>query len=445
LLTLLVNVAEPYREAFEVAAASGGARVFAVDDDPGPSGWVEPPALCVVALSRLRGDCAGRVRSLQKALCACPVVVLAEVLGTEEVVRLMRLGVADLLALPATPADVAARALVHARSTNVPSGSEELIGHSRLMENLRRSLFAIAPMRSTVLLTGETGTGKGLVARLIHRLSDRRERPFVHVDCAALSPTMIESELFGHERGAFTGAVARHPGRLEVAEQGTVFLDEIADLEPALQAKLLRVLQDREYERIGGTKTLRLRARVVAATSHDLRKAIREGRFRADLFFRLSVVELRLPALRERIGDIPALVRSGLERLAGELALSVPEVGDSFYARLMAYTWPGNVRELMNLLERILVGGRKILLDAETLQGLLDEEPTGGRPANLRAWDNPEQIQAAARPGEREAIAKVLVEAGGNVARAARRLGVARSTLRYRIRQLGLTDQIPRD
>ena len=186
-----------------------------------------------------------------------------------------------------------------------------LAGDGAAMRGLRDEVRAIAALDSTVLLTGETGTGKGRVARLVHDLSRRAASPFVHVDCAALSTTLIESELFGHEKGAFTSATHQHAGRFERAGQGTVFLDEIGDLEPRLQAKLLRVLEDREYERVGGMQTLKLRARVVAATSRDLRRAVQVGAFRADLYFRLSVFHLELPPLREHSEDIPALVEHG--------------------------------------------------------------------------------------------------------------------------------------
>ncbi|MEE8164593.1 MAG: sigma-54 factor interaction domain-containing protein, partial [Myxococcota bacterium] len=200
-------------------------------------------------------------------------------------------------------------------------GSEaasRIVGGSDVMAALRSEIEAVAPLSSTVLLTGETGTGKGRVARIIHRLSKRSDRPFVHVDCAALSSTIIESELFGHERGSFTNAISRRAGRFELADNGTIFLDEIADLEPRLQSKLLRVLDDRRYERIGGTETLAMRARVIAATSHDLRLAVQEHRFRPDLYYRLNVFHLSIPPLRERASDIPGLVDDIVKKLAGE-------------------------------------------------------------------------------------------------------------------------------
>src|SRR5262245_32173671 len=254
------------------------------------------------------------------------------------------------------------RRLLHGRegsSMHDGGGESEglggLVGGSRAMAGLRGQIAAVAAIDSTLPPTGETGTGKGLVARLVHRLSRRTERPFVHVDCAALSPTIIESELFGHERGAFTSAAGRHSGRFELAGEGTIFLDEIGDLDPRLQSKLLRVLDDRRYERLGGVETLAMRARVVAATSCDLRRAVGEGRFRGDLYYRLAVFHLVLPALRERPEDLPALVAAGLDRIARRLGLPRPLATEAFNARLLRHAWPGNVRELMNALERVLV------------------------------------------------------------------------------------------
>jgi len=314
----------------------------------------------------------------------------------------------------------------------------DLVGGSRAMAELRASLAAVAAIDSTLLLTGETGTGKGLVARLVHRLSRRAERPFVHVDCAALSPTIIESELFGHERGSFTSAAGRHTGRFELAGEGTIFLDEIGDLDPRLQSKLLRVLDDRCYERLGGVETLAMRARVVAATSHDLRRAVHEGRFRADLYYRLAVFHLVLPPLRERLEDLPELVAAGIDRLARRLGQARPVATQGFHARLLLHSWPGNVRELMNALERALVRTRSRLLSAADLDGVLEAEPGPGErppaPATRR------EIVSAREEAERGEILEALLATRGNVNRAAERLRMARGTLRYRMQKYGIDE-----
>jgi len=317
--------------------------------------------------------------------------------------------------------------------------SRELIGESRVMRRLRHEIRAVAPLGATVLLTGETGAGKGAAAHAIHARSRRAHGPFVHVDCAALSPTLIESELFGHERGAFTGALDRRVGRFERAAEGTVFLDEIGELDERQQAKLLRVLHDREFERIGGAATLPMTARVIAATSRGLLREVREGRFRADLYFRLNVIQLRLPPLRERRGDVPLLVRSLLPRLSTSLGVDPCELDGAVLARLAARSWPGNVRELMNVLERLLVRGAGRRVGLADLEGIFDFEPwplpdAGSAPA-LGFADREAGRRPAPAP---ERIAAVLRANGGNVARAARELGVPRTTLRHQLRRLGL-------
>jgi transcriptional regulator with GAF, ATPase, and Fis domain len=308
-----------------------------------------------------------------------------------------------------------------------PGGADgELVGDSDPMRRLRAEIRAVAALPSTVLVSGETGVGKGLVARAIHRFSERREEPFVHADCAALSPSLIESELFGHEKGAFTGATSRRRGRLEQAGRGTLFLDEIGELDLGLQAKLLRLLQEREYEVVGGERTRRLAARVIAATNRDLRRAVDEGCFRRDLLYRLDVFRIHVPPLRERLSDLPQLIRVGLARIAARLGLPAPEPPEALRARLLAHDWPGNVRELMNQLERFAIHA-----DA----GL---DGYGVEPARAARPMDPQE-------GERERVRAALVAAGGNVARTARRLGLPRSTLRYRIRRLELEAWIPMD
>jgi transcriptional regulator with GAF, ATPase, and Fis domain len=315
----------------------------------------------------------------------------------------------------------------------------ELVGESAPMRALRREIASVAPLHSTVLLTGETGVGKGVVARSLHRLSRRRAGPFIHVDCAALSPNLVESELFGHERGAFTGAVGQRPGRFERAGAGTIFLDEIGDLEARLQAKLLRVLQDREYERLGGNQTLRMTARIVAATTRDLGVEVHEGRFRADLYYRLNVVRLAIPPLRERTADVPLLVASGMERLGRELGLAVPALSEAAVARLAAHAWPGNVRELLNVLERLLIRSAGRRIGVFEIDAILDDDPRPFHPsAGLPQWPRTlaERVLVTGDPSER--IASELRAAGGNVARAARRMGLPRSTLRHWIRRYGI-------
>jgi len=322
-----------------------------------------------------------------------------------------------------------------------------LRGRSKGMDRLREALGRIAPLDSTLLLTGETGSGKGVAARAVHDSSPRADRPFVHVDCAALSPTLIESELFGHEKGAFTNAAAQRCGRFEWARDGTVFLDEIGDLEPRLQTKLLRVLDDRAFERLGGTQTLRMRARVIAATSHDLRRAVRDGRFRPDLYFRLSVFHLSMPPLRDRLEDLPELVADGIPRLSRRLGLAAPIVSDEFLTALAAHRWPGNVRELLNALERVVVARTGERLRAIDLADVLDEDLSDtfsrGEPGRIDApeedWRLPEFLREV-EAGERNEIIAALQASRGCIAAAARRLRIPRSTLRHRMKKHGISE-----
>ncbi len=318
---------------------------------------------------------------------------------------------------------------------------DRIVGESQAIKSLREQVQIIAPLNTTVLLTGETGTGKGRVARVLHDIWGGTTRPYAHVDCAALSPSLVESELFGHERGSFTGAAGRRIGRFELAGDGTVFLDEVGDLEPRLQSKLLRVLDDREFERLGGSETLRMRGRIVAATSRDLRRAARLLEFRADLYFRLNVFHLVLPPLRERVSDIPLLVADVLERLSRRLGLPRPRPTDGLLARLMSHSWPGNIRELMNVLECLVVHKAGERLEASDLDGFIEEWTEGWThtegASRCRDGDLPQLVQEVGAE-ERRTIVEALERSGGNVTGAARGLRVARSTLRHRMKKHNL-------
>jgi len=438
-VVLLIDVTEPYFSAFRGWASCEDVEILASEDAALGASALDAPSLAIVGVTG-SGIFATSIMALRKHLRGCPMVFLARDVPVDHVVHAVRTGAADVIGLPAPADDVVARACLHLRRLgNDDSCGEELVGESASIQHLRREIAAVARTHSTVLITGETGVGKGLVARAIHRASARRDRPFVHVDCAAL---LIESELFGDERGAQTGA--RRLGHFELADSGTIFLDEIGDLELPLQRKLLRVLQDREYERLGGNAVHSMDARVIAATNRDLLRAVSNATFRADLLFRLNVYQLDVPPLRERLGDLPLLVRSGLQRLSEHLQLEAPVLPDTLYRRLAERAWPGNVRELMNLLERIVIRHQARPLEERDVARLFEEghQRTRSSERELVACE----IENAPGPAnERDRVAETLLDTGGNISRAARRLGLARSTLRYRLRIHGLADLIPKD
>jgi len=422
--------------------------VVAAEDGSAPP-RERPPTLYVIGVDGRIDDPSDRIRRVVKPRLHVPIVVLARDLETDTIVRLIRDGVADVIGLPAEPTEVAARALGPIDAAR-HTGRGSLVGLTPPMRALRMELEAAARTGSTVLITGETGTGKGLVARTIHELSNRKGA-LVHIDCPALATSLVESELFGHERGAFTGAVSRRIGRFEQAFNGTIFLDEIAELDPPLQAKLLRILQDRCFERVGGTQTLHMNARVIAATNRDIRRDMIENRFRRDLFYRLSVIELEVPTLRDRLGDLPLLVQAGLEELSARLDRPLPHVAPDFFEELARYDWPGNVRELMNLLERLLVRNETRTLEAADLgpewhlETLPEDEMEGDLDEPEESLLRHETLLSEEEREERMRIIDTLKRCAGNGARTARRLGITRSRLRYRISKYGLMHLIPDD
>jgi DNA-binding NtrC family response regulator len=310
---------------------------------------------------------------------------------------------------------------------------DELVGQHQEMQRLYRLITQVARTSTTVLITGESGTGKELIARAIHRQGPRRDKPFVPVNPAALSESLVESELFGYEKGAFTGAYQRKLGRFELAQAGTLFLDEIGSIKPDLQAKLLRVLQEREFERVGGGRTVRLDARVIVATNSDLKQAVLDGRFREDLFYRLNVVPITVPPLRERREDIPLLVRHFIRRYNQQLTRRIAGLTPEALAVLTEYPWPGNVRELQNVLERLvgLVEGSTIGLSDLPLDLLLPDQRPGQRPPGY-------SLNEATEEFERQIALRVLERVRWNVSEAARILGVQRSSLNMKLARWGV-------
>jgi len=308
---------------------------------------------------------------------------------------------------------------------------EEIVGVSAALNAVLARVAKVAPTDSTVLVTGETGTGKELIARAIHKRSRRSARAFVSVNCAAVPRDLIASELFGHEKGAFTGATQRRLGRFELAEGGTIFLDEIGELPPETQVALLRVLQEREFERVGGNANIRAEVRVIAATNRDLEAAVADGTFRSDLYYRLNVFPIEIPALRERREDIPLLVEYFIDRYARKMGRTIRRMNRRSLELLQAYPWPGNIRELQNVIERSV-----IVCESENFS--IDESWLSGQP---RAADSKGQAELSQKLAaqEKEMIENALKESGGRVygpLGAATRLGIPRSTLESKIRSL---------
>jgi formate hydrogenlyase transcriptional activator len=306
---------------------------------------------------------------------------------------------------------------------------EQLIGNSPALEAVLEQVERVAPTDSTVLLQGETGTGKELIARAIHNISSRCGRPYIKLNCAAIPFDLLESELFGHEKGAFTGAVAQKIGRFEMADKGTFFLDEVGDIPLALQSKLLRVLQEQEFERLGGTRTHQVDVRVVAATNRDLAEMVKRNEFRSDLYYRLNVFPVRLPPLRARRGDIPALVEHFVDLHSRRMDKQIDHVSPETMSVLIAYHWPGNVRELQNFIERSV-----ILTDGTVLCPPLAE-------LNSSAEAEPLEVTTLEQ-AERDHIRKTLEHTRWIVAGpdgAAARLGIPRSTLYFRMQKLGIS------
>jgi DNA-binding NtrC family response regulator len=307
---------------------------------------------------------------------------------------------------------------------------DKIIGNSPQMQQVFKTVVQIAPSRSNILITGESGTGKELIAQAIHQHSPRKDNPFVVLNCASLTETLLESELFGHEKGSFTGAVARRRGRLEQAEAGTLFLDEVGEIPAATQVKLLRFLQAREIERVGGNEVLRLDVRVVAATHRDLRKQITDGKFREDLFYRLNVLEIALPPLRERKGDITLLVDHFIRRYAEENRKQIAGIEESALQELIRYDWPGNIRELENIIERAVV----LAAANRITHGNLPELIGGSEGAGVRFQFTP---GVSLDEAEKQLILRTLEAVGGHVPRAAELLGISPRKIYYRLKEYG--------
>ncbi|MEJ5366798.1 MAG: sigma-54 dependent transcriptional regulator [Bryobacteraceae bacterium] len=390
------------------------------------------------------------LEALQRLNARLPVIVMTAFSSVETAVEAMKKGAADFLPKPFSLDHlntVVRKALEvqQLREENTRLREElgqryrieNIIGTGPKMQEILAAVMRVAPTRTTVLLCGESGVGKDLIARAIHHHSPRAAHPFVKINCTTIPENLMESELFGYEKGAFTGATVSRPGKFEQADKGTVFLDEIGDVPPSVQVKLLRVLQDREFERLGSNRTRQIDVRVIAATNVDLRRALEEGNFREDLYYRLNVFPITIPPLRERREDIPLLAERFLRRFAAESGSQVREISPEAMRKLVEYDWPGNVRELENVIERSLLYADGTVLLPEHIR--LDHAPRRGNNGAAVAAANgflPEGLTLDQY--EQQLIREALRRAGGNKSQAARLLGLSRNALRYRLSQMGI-------
>jgi DNA-binding NtrC family response regulator len=410
------------------------------------------PAVVLSDLRLPEGDGFGVLRASKEIDADVPVIVMTAYGSIEDAVRAMKDGALDFLAKPVDPDHLAllvARALEQRRIVTenlllkeelaVRRGAPQLVGDDPSLRKVFASLQRAAGTDTTVLLEGESGTGKELFARSLHALSQRADAPFVAINCAAIPETLLETELFGHEKGAFTGAVARKPGKFEMAHHGTLFLDEIGDLPLALQAKILRALEEKRFERVGGTASVQVDVRLVAATNRGLRAAVAARRFREDLFFRLSVFPITVPPLRERQGDIPVLARYFVERFCRDLKKKPLTLSPAALEQLLAYRWPGNVRELQNCIERAV-----ILADGDAIQprhlnlSFVDELVPSEAPA-APSYDLSGTLADVTRrvvaEAEKLKIVQALREADNNKGRASELLAISYKTLVAKLRE----------
>jgi DNA-binding NtrC family response regulator len=392
------------------------------------------------------------LQTIKRQNAALPVVVMTAFGSVETAVEAMKAGASDYVLKPFSLTEM--RMVIH-KELDVRNLREEnrslrealgkryshpnIVARSPKMQEVLATVERVAPMNSTVLLGGESGVGKDLIARAIHEKSRRASGPFLKINSTAIPENLLESELFGFERGAFTGAVASKPGKFELADKGTLFLDEIGDVPPVTQVKLLRVLQEREFERLGGTRTVKVDVRLIAATNKDLREALEQGTFREDLYYRLNVVPIDIAPLRERKEDIPDLVNLFISRFSGESGKPVEGITSEAMQILVNYHWPGNVRELQNIVERAcalakgnILGLADIHLDLRSSKAA--NGPGGFLPdgMTLEQWED-EMVQEALR------------RAHGNKSQAARLLGLSRNALRYRLSKIGITDEADKE
>jgi DNA-binding NtrC family response regulator len=449
---LIVDDDESIRDTLEAILLKDYA-VLKADNGHAALQLVSEKEIQIVLLDLLLPDLNGLevLRQIKDRFSDIEVIMITAVKDVATAVKAMKLGAYhyvtktfdydEVLALvgKVTERQRDVRELLYLRSEIEPLTEAEFVtGRTRTMQEIYDLAQKVAKLPATVLILGESGTGKQLLARFIHKRSDLADRPFVTVDLAAIPETLVESTLFGHEKGSFTGAYRQHIGKFELADGGTLFLDEIGSLRNDLQAKLLRVIQEGEIERVGGTKTIRVNIRLISATNVNLADAVQKGDFREDLYYRLNVIPIKLPPLRERIEDLPHLVEFFLQRYNRRFKKNVRQISHSAVEILSAYSWPGNIRELENLIERLvaLSEGDTILREHIPIEYGLDDIQ--------RRYRKGEVFDKAVEAFERSFILKALEKERWNRVAAAKALGIASSTLKYRMKKLKLHDPFPK-
>jgi nitrogen regulation protein NR(I) len=401
------------------------------------------------------------IRELHDAKPRLPIILITGHGTTETAIEATKLGAYDYMLKPLELPEfieLVGKAVTSSRLMTEPvevgehgAARNALVGNSRVMQSIYKEIGRVASKPVNVLIRGETGTGKELIARALYQHSDRAKAPFIAINCAAIPETLLESELFGHERGAYTGAENRRIGRFEQADHGTIFLDEIGDMTPGTQIKLMRVLQERCFQRLGGKETIPTDVRVLAATNRDLEAAIQHKQFREDLYYRLSVVVIQLPPLRQRKEDVPELVKYFLRKYAAELGVADPSIHAEAVAFLQTENWPGNVRELENVVRKVLLLAQGYTINMDHVRAALARIATPSNAAHQSLREQVDELLAAAQRGElndaharlltaaeREIFSRAIELAHGNQAKAARWLGVSRLTMREKLHQFGI-------
>jgi nitrogen regulation protein NR(I) len=442
------------RDGYEVHTAEDGEEALAVLGE-------HHIDLVITDLKMPKLDGMALLRRVMQLDAGLPVVMITAHGTVDNAVAALKTGAFDYITKPFDQAEVRnvvkkalrthdlAEAEATASAAAAGTFRYGIIGRSPAILDLYTVIERVAATPTTVLVTGESGTGKELVARALHENSPRAEKPFIKVNCAAIPRELVESELFGYERGAFTGAVGSKPGRFELAHGGTLFLDEVSSIPVQMQVKLLRAIQESEFERVGGVKTIRVDARVIAATNSDLKKELASGNFREDLYYRLNVVPIRLPPLRERAEDVPLLIRHFVEKFNQRLDKKISGVDEEARELLESYRWPGNIRELENVMERAVLFCDEERIGGADLPAELRErariEPAAAvgpaPPASTSPEGLKEQVKAAMTRLEKELIVRALQQTRGNVTHAARLLKISRKGLQLKMKELGLRER----